>query len=211
MCSSVCISPSSKRFLNMYLTDLEALIAVYCPNTRSPKEWKYFSEPFENGYDSNPLKKGYKCFLEGWLNDLINDIENKKVIVKLTLDEGIRFFKAMDFELISQKTRDVLCSLVYPIFVKDILQKEEPIRHLTLKEVMILQRIIYCDFVDEDLRMKLRNFVYPGFIANLIDDIRKDRYILNYISYEEYLGLNVIIESNVNPELCVCLKSLIYS
>lgn len=168
---------------------------------KSREESKNFKNLFENGY---------KEFVESNLNALIKDMTRGKVDMTLSLEEGTQMFAIMNCKFISKAIRDELCRIIYPGFVEDLIANIQNVDNVNLEEGMSLVRIIQCELVEEDLRTKLRNIIYPIFIKQLINDIQTGIIDRDEITWGDLDRITLLIDSNVNPELCSKLSSVIY-
>ena len=163
---------------------------------------------------NNLFEKGFTEYVEKYLKELIDDLKTKGTVdTTLTLEQGTQFFAIAHCESISKDLRNELCSLVYPSFADklvDDLKKGKINRNFSLREGMIMVRIVDSKLVEEDLRNELCSLVYPRIIRNLIDGIKTRTIGRDDITWGDLDRIMLLIDSNIDPELCSQLSTIIY-
>jgi hypothetical protein len=95
----------------------------------------------------------------------------------MNIKEASHFFAVVNCKFIDKKIRCTLYDLVYPDFIKNLIEdiQKGKVGELTLEEGVGLMRIIECNLLEENLRTQSSNFFYPRIIKPLIDNIQEGK------------------------------------
>lgn len=161
---------------------------------------------FRNLFESN-----FSTFVEGHLKKLVEDLEAGRVDTTLTLEQGMTYLELINSRFICKEIRKNLGTLFYPAFAVQIAKiNGDEFSGISFKQGMWLQDLIDYEEIDDNLRDEIRLVFYPTFITQLIKDLQSGLIDTDDVSCGDFGRLQKIIDSDVDPEQCSLLCSLIY-
>lgn len=155
----------------------------------------------------NLFESDYRTFVEGHLRKLVEDLEAKRVDTELTLEQGMTYLALIHSRFIDEELRNDFGRLFYPAFAGQIAKiNGDEFNGMSFEEGMWLQDLVDYEDIDENLS----GVFYPTFIKQLIEDFQSGRIDSDEISCGDFGRLQKLIDSEVDPELCSLLSSVIY-